>query len=146
MSESDFNNMYNNATKFSSVLELEDTPESAREPVILTLEEKKALFTKTIRLLLQEVTETLEAVEVDDNIEIIDGFGDVSFISLNGLYKIFRILGHDHENAKYRGKVALNRICDSNLAKLQPDGTVKKVNGKVVKPAGWLPPTFDDLL
>jgi len=40
----------------------------------------------------------------------------------------------------------MKRICNANLAKRQPDGTVKKVANKVVKPEGWTPPTYEDLL
>ena len=42
---------------------------------------------------------------------------------------------------------AFNRVHAANMAKLQPDGTVKRdATGKVVKPEGWTAPDLSDLV
>lgn len=104
------------------------------------------LLFKTIDFLNEEVGETKHAIETNDKPEIVDGFGDVAFVALNGIYKEFRIQGDDHETAKSKVSEVMNRICDANLGKKQADGTIKYNDGKVVKPEGWSPPTYDDIL
>jgi len=106
----------------------------------------KALLEKTIDFLHEELNETKEAVEVDDMAEIIDGFGDVAFVALNGIYKSFRFKGASHEEAKANAQEVMRRICSANLGKKQADGTIKYINGKVQKPDGWTAPAYDDIL
>lgn len=108
--------------------------------------DRDTLLSKTLEFIHEEIKETEDAISVNDRAEIIDGFGDVAFIAINGIYKEFRSNGDDHETAKEKVEVVLHRICDANLGKKQPDGTVKYVNGKVQKPANWSPPTYEDLL
>ena len=104
------------------------------------------LLGKTIEFLQEEVGETKDAIAEDDVPEIIDGFGDVAFIALNGIYKTFRIRGESHEQARARVLDVMHRICDANLGKKQADGTIHYVNGKVQKPEGWHPPQYDDMV
>jgi hypothetical protein len=105
-----------------------------------------SLLNKTIDFLSEELNETKEAI-VDNNIsEIVDGFGDVAFVALNGIYKTFRFQGDDHGIAVAKTKEVMRRICDANLGKKQSDGSIKYVNGKVQKPKGWTAPAYDDII
>ena len=120
----------------------------------LELDKNKAdipFLKKTMEFLEEEVKETHEAIGVFEQSgqqleEMLDGFGDVAFIALNGIYKTFRMLGRDHETATKLVTEVMTRICDANLGKKQPDGSVKYNNGKVVKPEGWSPPAYKDLV
>lgn len=106
----------------------------------------KALLEKTIDFLIEELNETKQAIAEDDMPEIIDGFGDVAFVALNGIYKAFRFHGRDHETAKEQAEEVMKRICTANLGKKQADGTIKYVNGKVQKPEGWTAPEYEDMV
>ena len=131
-------NIIDKATEFSRDFETE--PKMAQG---VTAE---ALLNKTIEFLNEEVRETTEAIADADLPEIIDGFGDVAFIALNGIYKTFRFEGRSHEEARAAVLEVMDRICTANLGKKQPDGTIKYNNGKVVKPEGWSPPEYDDMV
>ena len=104
--------------------------------------DEKTLLGKTLDFLNEEVEETKKAVNEHDLPEIIDGFGDVAFIALNGIYKTFRFEGDNHEKAKEKTVEVMKRICEANLGKKQPDGTIKYVNGKVQKPQSWTAPSY----
>ena len=101
---------------------------------------------KTIEFIKEEIDETIDAIVAGDREEIIDGFGDVAFIALNGIYKEFRTAGDDHETAKIKTVSVMHRICDANLSKKHPDGSIIYKNGKVQKPDGWRAPSYGDLL
>ena len=106
---------------------------------------------KTMEFLDEEVKETRDAIEIfgksgQELEEIVDGFGDVAFIALNGIYKTFRMLGRDHDTATAMVSEVMHRICNANLGKKQPDGSVKYNNGKVIKPEGWTAPGYEDLV
>lgn len=130
------------------------------------------LMPKTTKLLREEVDETGDALyklyqaiintpgqelnigsnsqtaECITNIwnEIVDGFGDSAFVAINGIYKCFRILGRDHEDATESTREVMRRICNANLSKINPDGSVEvDEDGKVVKPADFTPPDHRDL-
>lgn len=132
------------ATEFSRDLELD-----LNKPDL-------AFLGKTLDFLFEEVRETERAVTATtvlgientpaDVEEIIDGFGDAAFIALNGIYKTFRMLGRDHETSTALVSEVMHRICDANLGKKQPDGSVKYNNGKVIKPEGWQAPAYSDLV
>jgi len=104
------------------------------------------LLGKTIEFIQEEVNETIAAIKANDKPEIVDGFGDVAFIALNGIYKEFRIQGDNHETARTKTVEVMNRICDANLGKKQSDGTIKYLNGKVQKPDTWSAPTYNDII
>lgn len=106
----------------------------------------KSLLNKTIDFLNEEVSETKQAIATDDLPEIIDGFGDVAFVALNGIYKTFRFQGKSHEQARAKTEEVMKRICAANLGKKQADGTILYVNGKVQKPEGWTAPSYDDMM
>ena len=117
-----------------------DTTQLTEEP-----KPKEIASAKTIDFLDEEVSETKEAIQIDDKPEIIDGFGDVAFVALNGIYKEFRFQGNSHDEAKSKVEEVMKRICTANLGKKQADGTIKYVNGKVQKPEGWTPPVYEDI-
>ncbi len=108
--------------------------------------EAKTLLEKTMTFLEEEVQETTDAISTHDLPEIIDGFGDVAFIALNGIYKTFRFEGRSHEEATLAVSEVMHRICNANLGKKQADGTINYLNGKVIKPEGWTAPTYDDMV
>jgi predicted HAD superfamily Cof-like phosphohydrolase len=98
-------------------------------------------------LLQEEFDELGEAIEAKDEVETLDGAYDVSVIALNIAYKLFRMKGLNHDEAKKRTEEGFHRVLDSNLSKLQPDGTVKfRDDGKVMKPETFKAPFFEDLL
>jgi hypothetical protein len=106
----------------------------------------KVLLCKTIDFLNEELSETKTAIEQNDLVEIIDGFGDVAFVALNGIYKTFRFQGESHQLARAKTEEVMKRICTANLGKKQSDGTIKYVNGKVQKPEGWTAPVYEDMI
>lgn len=108
--------------------------------------DEKKLLGKTLDFLTEEVDETKQAVNEHDLPEIIDGFGDVAFIALNGIYKTFRFEGDNHETAREKTIEVMKRICEANLGKKQADGTIKYVNGKVQKPESWTAPSYEDMI
>ncbi len=98
-------------------------------------------------LLKEEYNELGAAIEAKDEVETLDGAFDVSVIALNIAYKLFRMKGLNHEEAKFRTEEGFHRVLDSNLSKLHPDGSVKyREDGKVLKPETFKPPFFEDLL
>jgi hypothetical protein len=107
---------------------------------------KKTLLNKTIDFLHEELNETNQAIKDNNMPEMIDGFGDVAFVALNGIYKIFRLEGYAHILALEKSREVMRRICEANLGKKQTDGSIKYLNGKVQKPANWSAPIYDDLL
>ncbi len=125
------------ATEFSRDFEV--------DPKLAEGVDEKTLLNKAIDFLHEELNETKEAVAQDDFPEIVDGFGDVAFVALNGIYKTFRFQGESHEAALGKAEEVMRRICEANLGKKQEDGTIKYLNGKVQKPEGWSAPTYDDL-
>ncbi len=131
-------NIIENSTEFSKDFEVD--PKIAENVAPVTL------LNKTIDFLNEEVSETKEAIANNDLAEIIDGFGDVAFVALNGIYKTFRFQGESHEQARTKTAEVMKRICEANLGKKQADGTIKYVNGKVQKPEGWMAPAYDDML
>lgn len=106
--------------------------------------EYDGLLEKAIEFLQEEVNETSAAIAEEDLAEILDGFGDVAFIALNGIYKALRRKGCDHEAARAGVSEVMSRICRANLGKKHPDGTIIYKNGKVQKPEGWKPPQYED--
>jgi predicted HAD superfamily Cof-like phosphohydrolase len=121
------------ATEFCRILELKNSGEEVTKDTLLY----------ACKLLDEEVNETNTAVQENDLEEILDGFADVAFVAINGIYKSLRFIGyHDVEATQLTDEV-FKRVCDANLAKLNPDGSVTYNEfGKVQKPAGWKAPTY----
>lgn len=131
-------NIIEKSTEFSRDFEV--------DPKLAEGASAKTLLNKTIDFLAEELSETKDAILEDDLVEIIDGFGDVAFVALNGIYKTFRFQGESHEQARSKAEEVMKRICTANLGKKQEDGTIKYVNGKVQKPDGWKAPEYDDMI
>ena len=108
--------------------------------------DRNTLLNKAVDFLKEEVRETEEAIVANDRAEIIDGFGDVAFIAINGILKEFVSAGDTFEVAQGKVVNVLYRICKANNNKRQADGSVLRVNNKVQKPEGWKEPTYEDLL
>ena len=74
----------------------------------------------------------LSNLSTEDRKEMLDADFDLAWVSVGSAYS----LGAKVKRAWIEGT-------RSNLAKLQPDGTMAKdVNGKITKPKGWTPPDF----
>lgn len=97
-------------------------------------------------MLKEELSELEQAINNKDYHEIIDGACDVAVIALNTCYKMFRLLGLDHQDATERTQKAFNIVCDSNLSKICKDGTIIIKDGKVKKPTTFVAPDFSELL
>lgn len=98
-------------------------------------------------LLNEEFNELGTAIDEHDEVETLDGAFDVSVVALNIAYKLFRKKGLSHEEAVRRTEEGFHRVLDSNLSKLQEDGTALfREDGKVMKPETFKAPIFDDLL
>ena len=111
---------------------------------------------KTVDFMKEEVKETdiaindyhkanLNEQKINALDEIVDGFGDVAFIALNGIYKTFLMEGFTHDEATNAVTEVMHNICDANLGKKQADGSVLYKEGKVQKPEGWKPPYHGNL-
>jgi hypothetical protein len=111
----------------------------------VTAEAKIVMMQKVIDFLEEEVAETAEALQQGDNEEIVDGFGDVAFVALNGIYKHFRCVGKSDPEAYHATVEVMSRICNANQAKRQSDGTILFENNKVQKPEGWVAPCHKNL-
>lgn len=112
-------------------------------------------LTEALTLLDEEICETEYAIkrslvlkEEEYGPEIVDGFGDVAFLAVNGIYCYLRLRGYTQIEANKTTDIILQRICDANLKKVTgPDGILKDPEtGKIMKPPGWKSPTYDDLL
>lgn len=126
------------ATEFCRILELKNSGEEVPMSTI-----HYAAF----KLLQEEVDETKAAIEQNNIPEILDGFADAAFVALNGIYKTLRHAGYHDVTATLYVDEIMQRVCDANLAKFQPDGTVKyNEHGKIQKPEGWRAPSYEDLL
>lgn len=85
-----------------------------------------------IKCIREELSEFEEAVNEDNLIEIVDAAVDLEYFVL----QIYLVTKTDSIH-----KELFDEVHKSNLAKLQPNGKVKKNEfGKVVKPEGWKKP------
>lgn len=113
----------------------------------------KHLLCNAVAYLLEEAKETQQA-EADYAISdiksidsLIDGFADTAFVAVNGIYKIFRLLGEEVLDAHGKTSECLRRLLVANVSKLSEDGLVMyDENGKVKKPENFVPPTYTDLI
>ncbi len=94
-------------------------------------EETKAL---RIRLIKEEIDETIEALETDNLIEVADGIAD-SIVVLIGTAIAY---GIDLEDV-------WNEVHYSNMSKFK-NGVIKDEGGKVLKPDGWSAPDIPGIL
>lgn len=124
-------------TQFSRDLELKDQ-ELSYETIDISIRE----------YLDEEYKELDSASALQNDKEILDGAGDVAFIALNIIYKLGRLKGKSHEEATNLVREVMNRICDSNLTKLLPDGSVLRDEdtGKILKPGTFDPVNLGGLV
>lgn len=87
------------------------------------------------RLIDEEVRELRDAIRERDPGEFLDALGDIVYLAYGAALEC----GYDLDEA-------LKRIHQANMAKLV-DGVVhRRPDGKVLKPANWVPPTMDGLV
>lgn len=137
-------NLINQITEFTKEFECPDLPDDVLEA---TDERVEHLHFRINELIPEETNETAKAIESLDMPEVIDGFGDIAFLAINGIYQSFAIMQKEEsEIPKYVTEV-LHRIAVANLAKRQADGTIlRNESGKVMKPNGWQKPAYGDLV
>lgn len=118
------------ACQFSDRLEL-----AANKP---TLEFMKL----RMPFLFEEVSELGSALDVEDDIETIDGALDVAFVAITQAYLVFRKRGFTHIQSVGKTRAGLLEVCRTNLLKTPPTEAGKKIT----KPEGWQPPRIPELL
>ncbi len=81
----------------------------------------------------EEVGELREAVEADDRVEQLDALVDILVVTIGAIHS----MGADAEGA-------WEEVMSTNAAKIDLDtGKVRKrEDGKVLKPANWVPPNL----
>jgi len=86
-----------------------------------------------VKLIAEEVEETLEAIYKRDMVETADGLADIIYVCIGAALE-FGIPLND----------VWNEVQRSNMAKVDPlTGKVnKREDGKVLKPEGWTPPNI----
>lgn len=89
------------------------------------------------KLIREEFKETMDAIDklasgfsYENQAEVLDGLCDIVYVTVGAAIA----LGLPFTEA-------WNEVQRSNMAKIHPDGTVKRrEDGKVLKPEGWTPP------
>jgi predicted HAD superfamily Cof-like phosphohydrolase len=95
---------------------------------------------KSVRqnLILEEVAELFRAMNNKNMIEIFDALLDIEYVVLG------TALTYGFEHRMADGWAEVHR---SNMAKVGPDGKVHiRPDGKIMKPAGWIPPDLRKVL
>ena len=90
-----------------------------------------------IKLLTEEVQEYAEAARAGDLVEVLDALADIGYI-LAGT-----IINH---GMQYIYDDAFSEVHRSNMAKLVDGKVIRRDDGKVLKPEGWLPPQLAQFL
>ena len=111
--------MYNDVVKF---IEACDQPRT---------EQNADLYA---RLIVEEYKEFVEADNIGDQVEALDGCMDMIWVILGHCY----MKGWDVQGA-------WNEVARSNLCKINPETgkVIKREDGKVLKPEGWTPPSLE---
>lgn len=148
-------------TEYCEKGELEGRPETGRlafleftaKLIDEEIEETKAAIAKyrSVRddVLKKDVDPLVEKTTVDD---VLDGAADVAFLAINLIYKTFRHRGLSTTDSETFTRRVLTRVGVANLRKRFADGTfhfqgnADPIPGKMIKPEGWSPPTFLDLI
>jgi predicted HAD superfamily Cof-like phosphohydrolase len=86
-----------------------------------------------IRLIEEEVAETIKAIRENDIVEVADGLADIIYVVIGTALEFGIPLD-----------LVWAEVQRSNMAKVDPEtGKVtKRDDGKVLKPAGWTPPNI----
>lgn len=90
-----------------------------------------------IKLLKEEVDEYAEAARSGDLVEVLDALADIGYI-LAGT-----IINHGMQQIY---DDAFNEVHRSNMAKLVDGKVLRRDDGKVMKPEGWMPPNLSQFL
>lgn len=90
-----------------------------------------------IRLIQEEVTETIDALEADDLVEIADGLADIIYVCIGAALEY----GIPLDKVWFQ-------VQQSNMAKVDPltGKANKRDDGKIIKPEGWQPPNIASVL
>ncbi len=135
------------AFEWAKDFELEGIEENLYEAEGLKVIDTNKVMDTTLDLAFEELRETERAyVSAANETEIVDGYCDLAFVALNGIYKTFRYLGQTHEQAVENAEESLRRVCAANSSKKIDGQVTKNANGKVIKPEDFQPPTFWDLV
>lgn len=88
-------------------------------------------------LIAEEVEELAEAVELDDRVEMLDALIDILVVTIGAVHSMGA-----------NGAAAWDEVMKTNFAKVDPvTGKVhKRPDGKVLKPAGWVPPDLSKFI
>ena len=86
-------------------------------------------------LISEEVEELRNAIIERDAEEVLDALGDITYL----VYGAALECGYDLDEA-------LDRIHAANMAKLREGVVHRRPDGKVLKPAGWMPPSMEGLV
>ncbi len=125
----DINEMPDTSTMIKSLEEFMDAFENKRHATPSMVDAKTAML--CVRLMLSEVTETIEAISKDDMVEILDGVVDTLYVT------IWTALSYGLGDII---EPAFKLVHENNMSKLGPDGNpIKDASGKVVKPEGYKP-------
>ena len=89
------------------------------------------------KLIAEEVGELNEAVENCDRVEQLDALIDILVVTIGAIHS----MGADAEGA-------WKEVLKTNLAKINPatGKVIKRDDGKVLKPEGWIPPNLASFL
>ena len=90
-------------------------------------------FNMYLSLIEEEAEELAQAVTNRDRVETLDALIDIMVVTIGAIHS----LGVDAEGA-------WREVRDSNLAKIDSNTgkVIKREDGKVLKPVGWLPPNL----
>ena len=87
---------------------------------------------RRLDMLAEELSETEVAAANDDILEYVDGLIDAVYIAIGGLLEVA-----DPETVKR----AFAEVHRANMSKAGPNGeVVRREDGKILKPEGWMPP------
>ena len=94
-------------------------------------------FNLYLKLVAEEMSELVKAVEVNDAVEIFDALLDIIVVCIGA--------GH---SAGLPMQAGWEEVVRSNMAKVDPTtGYVRRrEDGKILKPEGWTPPQLDNLI
>ena len=100
-------------------------------------EPSEANYKMYLTLIVEEVSELVEAVAADDRVEQLDALVDILVVTMGAI----RAGGFD-------GEGAWKEVMDTNFAKIDPvTGKVRKrEDGKVLKPEGWKAPQLEQFI
>lgn len=104
-----------------------------RRAIILA---ENLIYEEAVKELLPAIKKWLEHPSLENLTEVVDGGVDTVYV----VFQLFNAIGLPFD-------VLFDEVHRSNMAKVHPDGTVKRrEDGKVLKPDGWQPPNLHAIL